>query len=79
MMTVVRQLQALFVNTTLRTPQTTNTHTYMHIHTLKCTLTHISIKLTFRKKNTNTNRTREHGTEPNSSKTTSDRILHESE
>lgn len=69
MMTVVRQLQALFVNTTPRTPQTTHTHTF----------THISMKLTFRKKNTNKNRTREHGTEPNSSKTTSDRILHESE
>lgn len=74
MTTVVRQLQALFVNTTPRTPQT---HT--GINTLKCTRTHISIKLTFRKKNINKTRTREHGTEPKSSKTTSDRIIDESE
>ena len=75
MTTVVRQLQAVFVNTTPRTAQTTHTHTHTHTHTL----TYISMKLTFRKKNINKTRTRERGAEPKSSKTTSDRILDESE
>lgn len=72
MTTVVEKLQALFVNP----PEDSANR--------KCaqangTPTRISIQLTFRKKNINKSRTRERGTEPKSSKKTSDGIVDESE
>lgn len=75
MTTVVRQLLAGFVNSRPRTAPTTNTRQdpFHGARTL------MSIKLTFRKKNINKTGTREHGSEPTPSKTTSDRILDESE
>lgn len=79
-MTVVGQLRALYVNTTPRTPpKHTLTHANARTQRGECALVHICMELTFRKKNINKTRTREHGTEPKSSKTTSDRILDESE
>lgn len=78
-MTVVGQLPALYVNTTPRTPPNTHIHTNARTQRGECAVVHICMELTFRKKNINKTRTREHGTKPKSSKTTSDRILDESE
>lgn len=75
MTTVVRRLLAVFVNSSPRTSPTTNTCQYI----FQGTLTLMSLKLTFRKKNINKTGTREPGSEPAPSKTTSDRIPDESE
>lgn len=75
MTTVVRRLLAVFVNSSPRTWPTTNTCQY----TFRGTLVLTSLELTFRKKNINKTGTRERGSEPAPSKTTSDRMPDESE